>query len=231
VIEMKVETFRKENIEMLSKVILEDEYDDEAQRDKGYDSKRFVEFVLRNIHGDNVLEIGPGCGMGFEYYPITHAVEPSPSRCAKALSAGRDKGVEVKQGFAEALPYPDKTFDTVLFIRGFFQVRSDYETLIEINRVLKELGHFVFDLTTDDDVFVCGRALGANNYIRTLNDFGFELIERRMINSVRVGICVRKTRDFDYRYLKKLQLVEVEDVCVDGYEIKNFLSERDDLLL
>jgi len=228
---MSVKTYRKENIEALSNVILRDEYDDEAQRDVEYDSDVFIEFVRRNIVGPDVLEIGPGCGMGFEYYPITHAVEPSPFRCDKAKERVKLTSVEVKQGFAEAIPYENDMFNSVLFIRGFFQVRSDYETIIEINRVLKIGGCFIFDLTRDAEDFVCGRAYGPGSYVRILNDFGFSVVEVRDISETRVGICVRKRRNFDYRYLNKIQLVKIKDVSVDGYIIKNFLPERDALLL
>jgi len=226
-----VKTYREENIELLSRVIIEDEYNDEAQIRDEYDSQDSIDFVRRNVLGDTVLEIGPGCGESFKHYHITHAIEPSPRRFKRACMMGDKYGVRVRQGFSEAIPYRANMYDSVIFMRGFYQVRSEYETLIEISRVLKIGGRFIFDLSDDNEVFVCGKALGVNNTIRLLRDYGFEVVERRQldahreIDSTRTGICVEKIRDFDYRYLKKVQFV-----MKDMKDVKNFLSERDEVL-
>lgn len=227
-----VMTFRKENIALLSKVVLEDEYDDRVHVSERYDVQEFIDFVLRNIKLAQVLEIGPGCGRSFDVYPVTHAVEPSERRLKIMKGNPNSRGVFIKQGFAEAIPFGTGVFDTILFIRGFFQVRSDYEALIEINRCLKTGGVFIVDFSGDNAVFVCGRSWGPNNYVRILNDFGFELVEKRefpanrSVDATRYGVCVRKVRDFDYRYLRKVQFI-VEDMN----NVKNFFPERDEVLM
>jgi len=231
-----VKLFREENITVLFRALYEDGYDDEVQKKEfgyEYDEETFIEFVRRNLKKGKILEIGCGSGLSFEHYPITHAIEPSRKRFEKALSKAKKRGVKLELAVAECLPFEDSFFSTVLCIRTLFQVRSDYETLIEVNRVLENSGTFIFDLWGDEDDLVVGRAFGVKNYERLLGDFGFKLVERRIFErsefreSTRYGFCFEKIRDFDYRFLKKLQLVQDDG----GFRLINFVRERDRRLL
>ena len=73
--------------------------------------------------GELVLDVG--CGTGtlaiaakrrVEPGGAVHGIDPSPEMIARAMKKARKGGVDVafQTGVAEALPYPDETFDVVL---------------------------------------------------------------------------------------------------------------------
>lgn len=227
-----MDLYRESNIKLILKAIEEDKYS-EAVQYKEIDQRSVLtevhEFLSLYSKGDRILEIGCGHGALLNQYGINYAVEPSQKRYDNAklkLPEG-----QVKQNVAECLEFEDRYFQTVIMLNGFFQVRSDYETLIEINRVLSKGGSFIFNILTNDKIdAVLGRILGGNNTIRILGQFGFELVAKLKYNAGQrfVGgeqesiiICAEKVREFDYRYLNLPQVKE------PGKNIINYLPERD----
>jgi ubiquinone/menaquinone biosynthesis C-methylase UbiE len=102
--------------------------------------------------GDRVLEIG--CGTGSLLLLVKKAqptadvvgLDPDPNALAIARRKARRAGVEISldQGFADALPYPDASFDRVLSSFMFHHLSRDVKekTLREVRRVLKPGGRF-----------------------------------------------------------------------------------------
>ena len=102
--------------------------------------------------GDRVLEIG--CGTGSLLLRVKKAqptadvvgLDPDPNALAIARRKARRAGVEISldQGFADALPYPDASFDRVLSSFMFHHLSRDVKekTLREVRRVLKPGGRF-----------------------------------------------------------------------------------------
>jgi ubiquinone/menaquinone biosynthesis C-methylase UbiE len=102
--------------------------------------------------GDRVLEIG--CGTGSLLLAVKKAqpgaevvgLDPDPAALAiarrKAVRAG--VAVQLDQGFADALPYPDASFDRVLssFMYHHLSREVKAKTLREVRRVLKPGGRF-----------------------------------------------------------------------------------------
>jgi ubiquinone/menaquinone biosynthesis C-methylase UbiE len=102
--------------------------------------------------GDVVLDIG--CGTGTlalqikQLYPHVEiaGIDPDP----KALSRARRKAasasvsVQFDQGFADELPYPERSFDHVFSSFMFHHLPADKKemTLREVRRVLKRGGEF-----------------------------------------------------------------------------------------
>lgn len=88
-----------------------------------------------------------GCGSGLfemlirEKYGLTirDGVEPSEDMAAVA----RQRGMDVKIGIAEDLPYPDDSFDTVLFNGSPGYIEDLRAAFQEAQRVLKSGGHVV----------------------------------------------------------------------------------------
>lgn len=229
--------YKQENIELLYKALESDEFDDELQ-DTNFQvdeitepGKQFLDLYLSNK--SPFLEIGCGSGNMFSKYPITHAIEPCFSRYQKAsVEAGdRNPPVIVHNNVVEAMDFASLTFNAALMINGWFQIRSDYEALIEVNRVMKLHGVFVINLMTSDHLdIVQGRVYGAKNYIRLMKQFGFELMAYLETNAgnrfvpktaVTTYIAVEKVREFDYRWLSQPQ----------AFNIKNYVPERDFILV
>lgn len=98
-----------------------------------------------------VLELGIGLGLNLGFYDpdkvkSVTGVDPAVELRAAALAAPRDPrlSVEVLDGTAEALPFEDKSFDTVVCTFTLCSVCTPGAALAEARRVLKPTGAFLF---------------------------------------------------------------------------------------
>ena len=98
-----------------------------------------------------VLELGVGMGLNLRFYDPGKVsevlgVDPSPELRAAAQAAERDPAlkVRVEDGTAEALPFEDKSFDTVVCTFTLCSVCTPAAALGEARRVLKPGGRFLF---------------------------------------------------------------------------------------
>jgi SAM-dependent methyltransferase len=85
------------------------------------------------------MEIGVGSGRFASPFGIRIGVEPSPAMRRLA----RAKGIDVREGVAEALPFPDESFGFVLMVTTICFVDDPGACLREARRVLKSGGVFV----------------------------------------------------------------------------------------
>jgi ubiquinone/menaquinone biosynthesis C-methylase UbiE len=105
--------------------------------------------LLAGLAGD-VVEVGAGNGLNFPHYPGTVnrvvAVEPEPDLRGLAERAARSAPVvvEVVEGRAEALPFPDGSFDAAVACLVLCSVTDQSATLGEIRRVLRPGGTLRF---------------------------------------------------------------------------------------
>lgn len=98
-----------------------------------------------------VLEIGCGGGLNFPLYrrgQVTRvtAIDPAPPMLERARAAAGRMAipVELGDGAAEALPYPDASFDTVVFTFTLCSVHDHLRSLAEARRVLRPNGRLLF---------------------------------------------------------------------------------------
>ncbi|MBI4280480.1 MAG: class I SAM-dependent methyltransferase [Armatimonadetes bacterium] len=99
--------------------------------------------------GDRVLEIGAGTGANLPYYPAGHSViaaEPDPHMVRRAAVKARMAPAQVHlvQAQAEALPFSDSMFDSVLCTLVLCSVDDPLEALREVWRVLRPGGQLLF---------------------------------------------------------------------------------------
>jgi len=100
--------------------------------------------------GHSVLDLAAGTGKLTRLLPIVcelHAVEPLANMRNEFAAAVPD--VDILQGTAEQIPYPDNTFDTVLVAQAFHWFDPDV-ALAEIARVLKPGGGLGLVWNEDD---------------------------------------------------------------------------------
>jgi len=95
------------------------------------------------------IEIGAGTGLNLSHFPpeVTRLclVEPDPDmrKRLRRRAAGRDD-VEIVDARAEALPYPDASFDTAVVTFTLCSVADPDTALAEIARVLRPGGRLLF---------------------------------------------------------------------------------------
>ena len=103
--------------------------------------------LVADLTGD-VLEIGPGTGLNIEHYRRAARVvlverNPHMTRRLRARAAAASVRVEIVEGSAERLPFPDESFDAVVSTLVLCSVADRSRTLAEVRRVLKPDGRFV----------------------------------------------------------------------------------------
>lgn len=101
-------------------------------------------------HGE-VLEIGVGSGLNLAFYDPARArsvtaIDPSAPLLARAAPRARDARVpiELVRGDAEALPFADATFDSVVMTYTLCSIPHPERALAELRRVLRPDGELVF---------------------------------------------------------------------------------------
>ena len=105
--------------------------------------------LLGNLN-HKVLEIGPGAGANFAYYPDKIdwiGVEPNPYMHPYLKREAQKHGlsnIELHQGTAEDLPVRDNSIDTVVSTHVLCSVKDLHRSLQEIKRILKPGGNFIF---------------------------------------------------------------------------------------
>jgi ubiquinone/menaquinone biosynthesis C-methylase UbiE len=168
-----------------------------------------MDFWDRHLFGDSrpwvcgravgdVLEVAVGTGRNLPFYPdgvrVT-GVDWSPAMLAvareRAAALGRD--ADLRQGDAQALDFPDSSFDTVLCALGLCAIPDDRRALTEMARVLRPGGR----LLLADHVAASSRALRAVQWLyeRVTIPRDGEHFRRRPLTHVRdLGFLIEETQ-------------------------------------
>lgn len=101
------------------------------------------EWVCSRARGDT-LEVGVGTGLNLPFYneDVTlTGVDLSPAMLAIARTRGDELGrqVELHEADAQALPFPDASFDTVTCTLSLCNIPDDRRAVAEMRRVLRAL--------------------------------------------------------------------------------------------
>ena len=98
-----------------------------------------------------VLELGIGMGLNLSFYDpdkvsAVVGVDPAAELRAAAVAAPRDPrlAVTIEDGTAEALPFADASFDSVVCTFTLCSVHTPAAALAEARRVLKPSGRLLF---------------------------------------------------------------------------------------
>jgi ubiquinone/menaquinone biosynthesis C-methylase UbiE len=96
----------------------------------------------------DVLEVGVGTGRNLPFYPddvrLT-GIDLSEQMLAVARRRARELGrvVDLRQGDAQALPFPDASFDTVICALSLCSIPDDRKAVAEMERVLRPGGRLL----------------------------------------------------------------------------------------
>ena len=104
-------------------------------------------WVCSQARGD-VLEVGVGTGRNLPFYPddvrLT-GIDLSEQMLVVARRRARELGrvVDLRQGDAQALPFPDASFDTVVCALSLCSIPDDRKAVAEMERVLRPGGRLL----------------------------------------------------------------------------------------
>lgn len=215
-----------EIVGLLTRAILEDEFDDRFQNEDIYGAKISGEDclvdVLTRLSGWKELSPLAYVGCGSSLLPVqvetVYYVDPNPKRLGNVPVAEEYK----VHAWAENLPVDRLSNLAGIVCWGTWCfLRSHAEAMVSFNRVLRKGGVLVFDFPIR---FALPMALcfEENSLLSWSRLFGFELIERgeafKDETSHRRYFVLEKIRDFDPRWLRLPQ-------CKG--EVLNYLPERD----
>ncbi|HNC69068.1 MAG TPA: class I SAM-dependent methyltransferase [Pseudomonadales bacterium] len=98
-----------------------------------------------------VFEMGAGGGLNQRFYDRAKVtdfagLDPSGKLLEHARAAAHARGWEadIRQGFGEAIPFEDRSFDTVVCTFTMCSVSDQSQVLIEMRRILKPGGRLLF---------------------------------------------------------------------------------------
>jgi len=215
----------KRTLQKIMLSIINDQFDDVAQNEnvwEGFADRNILEeFFARNRRNGRALDIGCGSGDSLYHLDIGYALEPHPDRFVRTKDKFKnDDRVEIKQGWAENIPWPDEHFDTVMSWGTMMFVRSMMEALIEVNRVLTHGGIFVFDVVTYTTMPIA-QTVDRCCFPKYVEILGFRNVEVRPFGDrhyKRIAVATQKVAIFDPR---SLQLPQISG------DIRNFWEARD----
>jgi ubiquinone/menaquinone biosynthesis C-methylase UbiE len=116
----------------------------QASAERSY-MRRVREEIVGGARG-RVLEVGAGTGASFPFYndhaDEIIATEPDPFMLERARRRAEevDRAIELRQAWAEELPFTDGSFDTVVSTVVMCSVAEPARALSEVRRVLKPSG-------------------------------------------------------------------------------------------
>jgi ubiquinone/menaquinone biosynthesis C-methylase UbiE len=105
------------------------------------------EWVCSRATGE-VLEVAVGTGRNFPYYPVDSTLtgvdlSSAMLAIARRRAAQLGRSVDLREADAEALPFPDDTFDTVVCTLSLCGIPDDRAAIGEMWRVLRPGGRLL----------------------------------------------------------------------------------------
>ncbi len=96
--------------------------------------------------GEQILDLGCGDGQLTARIAASGASVTGLDTSPQMAAAARSRGIEVIEGSAESMSYPEHSFDAVFSNAALHWVRDQDAMLAEVRRVLKSGGRFVAEM-------------------------------------------------------------------------------------
>jgi ubiquinone/menaquinone biosynthesis C-methylase UbiE len=175
-----------------------------------FDRKLFKdtrEWICQQAHGD-VLEVAVGTGLNLDRYPddvrLT-GIDFSPEMLAHAQRRADQLGrsVQLREGDAHRLEFPDASFDTVVCTFSLCAIPDDQQAVAEMLRVLRPGGTL---LLADHVVSTAWPVRGLQRLLEVVTiPLGGEHFRRRPIRHVQdAGLAIQRHDRFTFGIVERL---------------------------
>jgi ubiquinone/menaquinone biosynthesis C-methylase UbiE len=105
-----------------------------------------VEYVERFGRGGDVLEVGCGTGLLLRRIAGFARTARGVDLSLRMLARAKERGLDVVEGSATDLPFPDASFDVACSFKVLAHVRDIHRALAEMARVVRPGGHVLAEL-------------------------------------------------------------------------------------
>ncbi len=160
--------------------------------------RRLRKKILKLVDGENVLELGVGTGLNISGYPNgvkIVGIEPKFEMLKRANRRAKKFGRKTFFicAFAEALPFKDKTFDTVFATFVFCEVKKPEKGFQEILRVLKPDGKLILLEHVRPDGRFISKIFDIGNLFTSL--FGENINRKTADIALESGVVIERVED------------------------------------
>ena len=102
-----------------------------------------------------ILQIGGAALDAINYFKVgkRYSIDPLANFYKEKFKINYS-GIELKEGFAESLPYSDNFFDIVIFANVLDHVQDPKKAISEIKRVLKKKGLLYLEVDVSNNFFI-----------------------------------------------------------------------------
>jgi ubiquinone/menaquinone biosynthesis C-methylase UbiE len=160
---------------------LYDRYAARYDRDTGWYDRIMLgstrRLVCSQVRG-RALEVAIGTGRNLPFYPDSVRLtgidfSPGMLEIARARAAELNREIDLREGDAQALPFPDASFDTVVCTLGLCGFPDHRAAIAEMHRVLRPGGTLLLldHIGSQHKIVYCGQWLMEKLTVPMLGDY------------------------------------------------------------
>ncbi|MCI2425691.1 methyltransferase domain-containing protein [Candidatus Acetothermia bacterium] len=181
-------------------------------------ARKWRRLLWAQVEGERVLEVGVGTGKNMSYYPSrarVTAIDLSAKmlRRARRRVERKKREVDLRQMDAQALNFPDQSFDSAVASFVFCSVPDPELGLSELGRVTKSEGDILLLEHVRPENPCLGRLFDLFNPL-IVRLFGCNINRRTLLNIERVGLEIERVQNLD-----KIGIVKL--IVTKPYNIKD----------